>query len=415
MASKINTDNVSSSEHFCMMPWIHIHFLPDSSAHYCCVADSSKPIAKYEGELAKIYNAENIRAVRRAMLEDQPSAECSRCYQLEKNKIYSLRQSVNTKFLKNFDDVEKTQPDGSVDKFTMRYLDIRFSNKCNLRCRSCGPMFSSSWYNDQIKIYNGWGASDKALSEIGPKDVFWKDLLPSLSHVEEAYFAGGEPLVTDEVYDIMDHWLETNNTNIEIGFTTNFTNLNYKSKSITDYWKKFPRLIVSASLDDSGERAEYLRKGTSWAKIVENRKKMLELCPDVKFEITPTISVFNVWHFPEFHFEWLKNGYLTHSDLRLNILTAPSSMAFSIIRPDRRKQIIERWTEYLAKIIDECSIDVRWFNKTVSAYSSVIHALRTEPYADLRAEFFDRNNLVDACREESLYAAYPELKELLAE
>ena len=414
MDSQIQKDNVLTSKHFCMLPWVHLHFLPDSTAHYCCVSDATKPVAKYDGDISKIYNAETIKSIRLNMLKDEPSSPCNRCYELERNKVLSLRQSSNRSYLKYFDEAAKTNDDGSVNEFTMRYLDIRFSNKCNLRCRSCGPFYSSGWYADQIKMFPSL-ANTPALSEVGPKDLFWKDLLPSLGHIEEAYFAGGEPLVTDEVFDIMDHWLATNNTNVQIGFTTNFTNLGYRAKSITEYWKKFPKLIVSASLDDSGERAEYLRKGTKWSKVVENRQRMLERCPAVVFEITPTISVFNIWHFPEFHYEWLKAGLLKTEDLRLNILTHPDYMSFKIIHPKKRIPLILKWMEYLDLIIEELQISVHHYNKTVEGYRSIIHALKNDPYVDLRKEFFERNDLVDKTREENLYAVYPELKELLAD
>ena len=32
-----------------------------------------------------------------------------------------------------------TQEDGGIEEFKMKYMDIRFSNLCNFKCRSCGP------------------------------------------------------------------------------------------------------------------------------------------------------------------------------------------------------------------------------------------------------------------------------------
>jgi hypothetical protein len=405
-------DILLKSENFCMLPWSHLHFWPDSSAHLCCISDSNQPIGKYTGSLEAVYNSEKMKTVRKNMLENKPSPECTRCYQLEKNGIYSLRKTANAEYGKHFNAVGKTQTDGSVSEFNMRYLDIRFSNKCSFKCRSCGPMLSSSWYNDQVGIYGSW--HEKQIISIEEKEKFWNDLVPHLGNIQEAYFAGGEPLITDEVYDIMDHWLEINHWDVQIGFTTNFSNFNYKTKNIIEYWKKFPRIVVSASIDDSGPRAEYMRKGTNWAKIVENRKQMLEQAPEIKFEITPTISVFNVWHFPDFHLDWIENGLVSEEDLRLNLLTSPASMAINIIHPDKRKPIIEKWIDSLYKIAHLKNINLRFYNKTVTGYQSVIHALRNEPYNDFRKEFFERNDKVDAFRNEKLYEIFPELKEILS-
>ncbi len=417
MAGKINKELVSESKHFCMLPWNHLHFWPDNSVFPCCVANSSMPIGKYSGDIEKLYNSEKLNTIRKNMLADQPSVECNRCYELEKNKIQSLRITANKKYINFFDEVTATNSDGSVNQFKMRYLDVRFSNLCNFRCRSCGPGLSSSWADDQKKMFPGW--DEKKLHRIEPAENFWNDILPSLTHIVEAYFAGGEPLITDEIYRVMDYWIENKILDINIGFTTNFSQLSFKGKNILDYWKKFPKTIVSASLDDSYERGEYLRKGTNWMRIVQNRKQMLVEASEIKFEITPTISVFNVWHFPEFHYEWLSEGLLKTEDIRLNILTQPSSMSVLIIDKVKRAMIIEKWNQYLDKILknikDEHGFDLSRskYNKTVEAYESVITLLQSDDQLHEKNEFFERNNLLDKVREEHLFKVYPELKYFL--
>ena len=44
----------------------------------------------------------------------------------------------------------------------MPYIDFRFSNLCNFKCRTCGPDLSSSWYEDHNKMWNG-GAKNKII------------------------------------------------------------------------------------------------------------------------------------------------------------------------------------------------------------------------------------------------------------
>ena len=68
-----------------------------------------------------------------------------------------------------------------------------------------------------------------------------------------------------------------------------------------DIWKKFDNVAVGASLDAMGPRAEYIRKGTKWDTVEKNRRQMMEICPDVDFYISPTLSIMNVWHIPDFH------------------------------------------------------------------------------------------------------------------
>ena len=49
------------------------------------------------------------------------------------------RNSSISNFEHHWDKVEATSDDGSGGNVNMAYMDIRFSNLCNLKCRSCGP------------------------------------------------------------------------------------------------------------------------------------------------------------------------------------------------------------------------------------------------------------------------------------
>lgn len=410
MAGKPDKESLLESPYFCMMPWVHFHLIPDSSAHLCCISDIKKPIGKFTGDFQSIYNSPEMKDARQRMLTGQPVAACERCYSLERNKIYSLRQNSLTKFTKYFDEVEQTGPDGSVKSFRMRYLDIRFNNGCNFRCQTCGPTFSTAWQAEHKRMHPNLPAQSMTVVAEGEK--LWSELEPSLLHVEEAYFAGGEPLITDEIYKIMDYWIEKGHFDHDIGFTTNFSNLSYKGKNIIDYWRRFPKLVVSASIDDSGERGEYLRKGTKWSQIEANRELLRQELPYLKFELTPTISIYNIWHFPEFHWDWLARGYCSVNEFRLNILTDPSFMSIGSIPPQGRKLLIERWNDYI-RLLDE-NYDVSpHFNKTMNGYRSVVEALEKTPYNDERRKFFQRAMHLDAVRSENLYSVYPELEFLL--
>ena len=53
--------------------------------------------------------------------------------------------------------------------------------------------------------------------------------------------------------------------------------------------KKFDSVSIGASLDAEGKRGELMRKGTVWKDVVANRKRMLEVCPQVDFYISSTV------------------------------------------------------------------------------------------------------------------------------
>jgi len=401
---------IYESKHFCMMPWVQLHLWPAGQAFPCCQWDSEKPVGTYgAGQgLHELWNAPAMQAARSEMLEDRPVAACTRCYDVEAQGLPSMRQASLDAFPHHWDLVQKTTHAGRTLENRMAYLDIRFSNRCNLRCQTCGPELSSGWYEDQTALF-GQPPHAKIL-EVGPHDQLWSELLPQLRHVEHAYFAGGEPLICDEHYRILDHWLEIGRTGVRINYTTNFTLLEHKHARVLDYWKRFPNVRVSASLDDSGARAEYLRKGTSWAVIEKNRERMLQECPGTPFEITPTISAFNVWHFPEFHLDWVERGFIGPADAVINILTYKPEHSMRVLPTAFKREVADKWRDYgarLASIARTRGADVA---KVEASYQAVIDHLLGRDDSALLPEFFRRMDQVNKVRHEDVFAVYPELK-----
>ncbi len=404
-------ESINQSKNFCMLPWTHMHLWPNGNTYPCCIWDSDQPVGRFSdsSSLMDLWNSEKMKSLRLNMLNDKPTDGCKRCYELEKyGSTETLRLTSNRNYDKHWEFVETTAKDGSLDELRMNYLDIRFNNLCNLRCQTCGPELSSSWYDDQKAMYSGY--EGKKIIQISPNEKLWKELEPLLLDVESAYFAGGEPLICDEHYRILDLWLENKKLDIPINYTTNFALLNHKKAQVLEYWKKFNNVSVSASLDDSGPRAEYLRKGTNWSVIEKNREKMLKECPNIHFEITPTISAYNVFHFPEFHYDWIVRGFIKPNDIRLNILTHQQFMNVRIY-PQLAKDIIsDKYRKYLEMIKDYATKNGQPYNNTESGYNSVIDFMNAQDDTHLQDEFYARARMVDKVRSEEMLKIYPELK-----
>lgn len=400
-------------KHFCILPWIHFHAWPDGKVFPCCMADSSKPIASTESpSIIEMMNTEEYKKLRLRMINDEPSEVCQRCYDIEKFGTWSLRQSQNTvRGISGLDLVNKTNDDGSIDDFKLRYMDIRFSNICNMKCRSCGPSCSSRWaqeYKDrhgEVMLRNKFGLS-KVVVTNNENDDFWNKLEPYLDDVDEVYFAGGEILITPEHYKILDYWLEKRKTDVKVTYTTNFSVFHYKDKHVLDYWKRFPKVEIYASLDASGPLAEFMRPGTVWSDIEENALMIQQEVPYAKFMITPTISIWNVHQFPEFHRQWLENGLLDRDrEMRLNILTAPWHSSILILPEFYKKDLYEMYNRGMNDM--GFSLDIR------NAYKTVINTLKSgkENKEGIR-EFFKFNFELDEVRKENIFKEIPRLEEL---
>ena len=390
-----------NNQNFCSLPWIGIHAWPDGSVFPCCMYNSNTPLGNINKEnIADLVNNDEYKKLRQQLLNGEKPAGCNRCYQLEESGVQTLRKSTAVTHSDYEAAILNSQ---ELTMGDVKYLDVRFSNICNFKCRTCGPELSSKWGAEIPMLKN---EPDPGIIQI-PREKFWTYYEKALETADEIVFAGGEALMQEEHYAALQKLIELKKFDTTLMYTTNLSTLKYKQIDLFDIWKKFNKVQIYASLDASGERAEYLRKGTVWKNIVENRKKIATL-PGVQFYITPTISLFNVWHFPDFYKEWVGQGLLDPSNIRLNILTHPPRQQANVLKNKHR--IIDKWNEliqWLNLIIEDDNTK----NNVTQQFYSVINFLNTEP--DTKFKLSDRfnfvNGTVDNLRNESLFNTFPEL------
>lgn len=416
---KVSLDDLSNKEKFlltesktfCIYPWIHFHAYPTGKAYPCCMSDMRFPIGDmHKDTIREIWNQEPMREMRRAMLNDKPVSACVRCYEQEAVGFMSGRRSANKHHGHHINRVHATQEDGTLDQFELTYWDIRFSNLCNLRCRSCGHIFSSQWYQDQAIIGGPeWKKTHQVLNYAGRFEIdAYDQLIEHLDHVEQIYFAGGEPLLMEEHYRILDELVKRELFDVRLIYNSNFTHTDLKGKSVFEYWKLFKSVAVGASLDDMGPRGEYIRKGTDWAVIEQNRRDMLETCPQVDFYISPTLSIMNAMSLPKFHRDWVEKGLIKAQDLNVNILQDPPYYRIDIARPEYKEKICDLYREHLDWLKPQDPL-----KRASTGFESAINFIMATDNTHLLETFWNKTHELDKIRNENILEVIPELKELV--
>lgn len=288
------------SKTFCILPWIHLMMVPDGKIFPCCVAAGTTNYGTIDDDIDVTVNNEAFKTLRKNMLAGEKTETCNLCYASEIFDGPSFRKTSNELFKHHIEDaINNTNIDGSIDDFKMRYFDARFSNICNFKCRTCNPNYSSSFAAEWSTHFNKNEDNKIILIKPNESSNALEKVLEHLDHMEMIYFAGGEPLITDEHYVIIEELLRRNRNDIVLRYNTNASNLNYKNKDILNLWKNFKKIEVYASIDHYGERAEYIRHGTNWG-VVENNLRTIQNIDNIELGFSIVVSTFNYLTLPEF-------------------------------------------------------------------------------------------------------------------
>ena len=395
------------SDTFCMIPWVHMHGFPDGRAYPCCLGEMDYPIGNFkQNTMEEVWNDTAYKTMRTNMLAEKSCKECTKCYEQEASGFMSMRNSSNKNFGQHIALVDNTLADGTVEDFKLRYYDVRFSNLCNFSCRTCGSLFSSSWYTEETKLF-GPRNHPQIMFAGKTEDDMWEQMLQHIPYLDQIYFAGGEPLIMEEHYRILKELVRQERFDVKLIYNTNFSRLNLKNEDVLDYWKLFNNVSVGASLDDSYTRGEYIRKGTKWDETVRNRERMIEKCPNVDFYISSTVSIFNLLHVMDFHREWVDLGLLTPADWNINILQGPDRDRIDVL-PQHYKDLAR----------DKINEHIKWLEpqdhlkRAVTGYESMINFMDQDDKSHLLKEFFRVNDMTDAYRDEKFEDVFPEYAQL---
>ena len=395
---------LTESKTFCIYPWIHLHAYPTGEAYPCCHAEMAVGQVGNcrNNTLEQIWTDTPMQQLRQDMLTETPNVACGRCYEQEANGFFSGRKSANKHHghqIKKLDE----------NPFEMTYWDIRFSNLCNLKCRSCGHIFSSQWYQDQAKLAGGdWKEQNSVLNYAGRTETdMWEQLEPHLDYVEQIYFAGGEPLLMEEHYRILAELVRRKRFDVRLIYNTNFTHTELRGRSVFEYWRQFDSVAVGASLDDSGARGEYIRKGTDWAVVEQNRRDMLAVCPRVDFYISPTLSIMNAWHLPDFHRDWVERGLIRAQDLNVNILQDPAHYRIDIAPAEYKEQLLTKFTDHINWLKHQDPLQ-----RATVGFESAVKFMMATDNTHLLDTFWRKTYELDDIRRENILTVIPELAAL---
>jgi organic radical activating enzyme len=304
--------------------------------------------------------------------------------------------------------IENTNSDGTLKELNMRFFDIRFSNICNFKCRTCGSGYSSQWEQEELKS----NSPNITIYSKNDNSALLNEVLSQVPNIRIAYFAGGEPLITEEHYVILEKMIRSGVAkHVQLRYNTNASNLRYKDRDLLSMWKHFSKGVnIDASIDHYGERAEYIRHGTIWSTVEENIKQLRAL-PYVSFRMNTVLSVFNLLTINDFYEYLIKNDLYNAKDKGYLIynMVSPEFLSCHLLPPEYkikgRISIIQTMAMLGRNNFSKWKITLL---KNALSWTTAYNT-----WDEQKVEFKNEINRIDNLRNEDFRKTFPELAGLL--
>jgi organic radical activating enzyme len=432
---------------FCMAKWYHVSMHLHTGQNHSCYhpAPHKIPLDLAKEDAHVLHNSPFKKQVRKEMLEGGRPDECSYCWNVEDLG----EDQISDRMLRSSEPwalpllQETKNIDWQADVYP-RYLELNFSNRCQLKCSYCAPMASSSWLQE-TKKWGNWPLenhinvrqydNDSFKNEgsiYGEEDtnpyikIFWDWFPDAYPHLHTLRFTGGEPLLSPNVFKVLDY--VGANPKPELEFAVN-SNMMIPERNIIRFIqtandltlnKKIKGYSLFTSVDTWGKQAEWIRNGLNIETYESNLHYYMENSESKYFSFMVTFCLLAIPNFTEFLdkvLEFRERYNIDDSYQRVNFDTP-----YTVEPPHLTARIADDWMidrleytcNYLKERVDDT--DIRMFSSVEhKKLTRVLDWVKQNRYegeelAMNRRDFAKFVDEHDRRRGTDFHAAFPELR-----
>ena len=268
---------------YCRVPFDSITVSPTGRMQLCCEAQWTGGAEKTKlsdmDSLQSWFQGKYLSTIRQNMLEGKQIPQCQTCYKRERLHGESSRTHINERYFRENSDIKE---------YSIKKIDLKLGNKCNLKCKMCFPYASSELWKEWKSL--GWNSNKKDPNKdttwkyydgYFEEDYSWPKNQKNMQKIKEVacdakilHVTGGEPTINPEFYDLLDHLIDRGNAKqIVLDVTTNATKIHPR---FFDMARQFKELCLTISMDGVGKTYEYVRYPANYQKVYSNIKRYNE-------------------------------------------------------------------------------------------------------------------------------------------
>lgn len=415
-----------TSKTFCMHPFTGLATREDGGIQVCC---RSHPIGFItDNTLEDIWNNDNMKRIRHQVLNNERPPECEPCFGLEDQGVESLRQRhikgvIPEARINLYPNAMKDLREDMTMPFEIPTMEIKLNNLCNLKCRMCHPLDSTSW-NDWDVVEPFYKKENNIIVDLVDKhnlkrkphlDKFednpnwWDSFEKIIPYFRRAEFAGGEPLMDPQHYKILD-MLKPYGDKIEIKYATNLTMLGKGNRNIYEYWPHFKSVAINVSIDGLEDSYEYVRGNAEWNTLINNIKTVQKDFTNVSRIVgAVAVQVSNVMILDKMIEYFLNDlGIVFYT----NMVKYPNCLSIQVLPEELKSLAITRLNNVAAKLNTFKLVKEHpmLHDLTMGQINGVINFINSKDESHLWADTIEFNKQLDVTRNQSFLDVTPEFK-----
>lgn len=417
-----------------------------ADSHGAVLGENGVPLKIQNIEIEEFQNSSLLRSLRLSMLADQEHPHCVRCDLEEESGLTSARMNQRLFFQDTFsfeDSKTETAEDGSIrpEKTSLGFADLRLGNKCNLKCRMCGPSESSGWYEEHFHtVGSGFRmASEKVKleaqgSRVGLReelkyrwvenDLAWERLGRGLGNLKMLHMVGGEPFLEEKQVSTLEELVKSGKSkSMIIDYNSNLSVIPERLRAL---WREFFQVRIGASIDGIREIHEYIRFPSKWKMVERNFFDLAAGDENVLIWPTTTVQILNAYEFLNVY-QWRLKNRVENEDwrpsvplLKLHPVHNPEYYSIRTLPLSEKERLKEVYLNFVESFSGEirsshAPIEVKeqWIQSVSEDILGLIRFLFSKDSSSYLPEFWKRNNKMDEYRGQSFSSVYPELSSRL--
>ena len=448
-----NTIPITPLDTICDLKWNYPIFnMERGEFRSCCRTPSNKvsEASLQEFGIDAFANSPKELNSRLELIQGIRTKDCQSCWNLEdsnmksprhtperfhwfmkKQKVIPLKEEYTTESLLTHLPSVDSISHPALKSNTPYMLEISLGNTCDMKCMYCSHHYSTQWATEKIKYKEITQLQyDKEFPKAPPMfdEKFWEWFNKiGRYHLMRIGIIGGEPLIMPEFYRFVEKLIESvgqikRKEKMVFWIVTNMnTPPNYLEKLL----KFFPQLTevfnveLLVSLEAVGKKAEYIRNGLSWDRMMTNLDKILSR-KDLQFNFGFIIStnILSIANFKDFitFTEDIYHKYNRPVALKHNVVTFPEWHSPFLLTPDFADHV-DYCVEYMkfkepSMPIIEHDYYGRW-DQYIIFLENLSKSIKenTDDKIELRKKFFEWHSTYDERRNQNMYEVFPEYKE----